>query len=113
MSLAALILPIALLQGVATPTVTADAPGSTHFQQCVTMIDADPAQAYEEGMAWAGLTHELGGYRCAAMALIAQNRHEEGARRLQSLATSINPEATAMRADPAPTLRLALFHTQF
>jgi tetratricopeptide (TPR) repeat protein len=38
-------------------------------------------------------------YRCAAMALIAQDRFDEGARRLQSLASAVNPENTALRSE--------------
>lgn len=93
MSIAALLLPFALLQ--AAP----DATGPDRFQQCVTLIEENPERAYEEGMAWASEAQALGGYRCAAMALIAQNRAEEGARRLESLAASVNSERTALRAD--------------
>ncbi len=93
MSIAALILPIALLQGGAS------AAGAERFQQCVAIIEEDPARAYEEGMAWASEAQALGGYRCAAMALVAQSRHEEGARRLESLAASVNLDRTALRAE--------------
>lgn len=90
---AALLLPFALLQG---PAPTAE---TTRFEQCVALIEEDAARAYEEGMAWAAEAQSLSAYRCAAMALIAQERFEEGARRLESLATSVNPEMTAVRAD--------------
>lgn len=103
MSFAAIAITLALAQAApgagAAGQTTIDAAGSTHFQQCVAMIDSNPEQAYEEGMSWASLTHELGGYRCAAMALIAQHRADEGARRLQSLASSISPDATGLRAE--------------
>ena len=99
MSLAALILPIALMQATSAPAVTLDAHGSTHFQECVALIDRDAAQGYEEGMSWSALSHEIGGYRCAAMALIAQNRADEGARRLQSLAGAVSPDAVGLRAE--------------
>ncbi len=92
--IAALLLPFALMQADATATT-----GGSRFQQCVALIDDDAARAYEEGMAWAAEGQQLGGYRCAAMALIAQNRAAEGARRLQSLAGSVNPADTALRAE--------------
>lgn len=95
MSIAALILPFALLQGAAAASTAA----AERFQQCVAIIEESPERAYEEGMAWASEAQALGGYRCAAMALVAQNRHEEGARRLESLAASVSLERTAMRAE--------------
>jgi tetratricopeptide (TPR) repeat protein len=93
--IAALILPFALLQAEAAPSNAV----ATRFQQCIAMIDADPARAYEEGMAWAAEAQSVHAYRCAAMALIGQQRYVEGARRLQSLANAVNPEQTAMRAE--------------
>ncbi len=95
MIIAALILPFALLQAdAANATAAAD-----RFAQCRARIDADPVNAYEEAMAWAGEAHTLNAYRCAAMALLAQNRHEEGARRLESLAVALNPAQATLRAD--------------
>ncbi len=104
---AALLIPIVLQAGA--PAVTAApalAPahltgnGDARFQQCVSLIDRSADRAYEEGMAWAAETHEIGGYRCAAMALAAQEgRAAEGARRLESLAVSISPEQTGLRAE--------------
>ena len=94
---ASLVAALALMQ--TAPAAEADAPATTHFQQCVDSIDADPGQAYEEGMAWSTMTGEVGGYRCAAMALIAQNRFEEGARRLEALANSTPTEHVSLRAE--------------
>ena len=94
MTPAALLLPLALMQASA-----AGAGGADRFNQCVAAIETDAARAYEEAMAWAGEAHALGGYRCAAMALIAQNRAEEGARRLESLAASLSPDRTALHAE--------------
>jgi tetratricopeptide (TPR) repeat protein len=91
----ALILPFALLQADASPATEA----ADRFAQCLARIEADPVNAYEEAMAWAGEAHTLNAYRCAAMALLAQNRHEEGARRLESLAVALNPAQAALRAD--------------
>lgn len=97
MTIAALLLPLALLQSEPAPAAPADAEAS-RFQQCLAMIDDDAERAYEEGMAWAAEAQALGGYRCAAMALVAQQRYEEGARRLESLAGAANPERTVLRA---------------
>lgn len=94
MTPAALMLSLALMQASAAGAGSAD-----RFAQCVASIEADPALAYEEAMYWAGESSALGGYRCAAMALIAQDRAEEGARRLESLAASLNPDRTALRAE--------------
>ena len=35
-------------------------------------------------------SHSLSGYRCAAMALVAEHRYDEAARRFQSLATALS-----------------------
>lgn len=93
MHIAALFLPFALMQSGAAPA------GPDRFAQCVALIDQDAERAYEEGMAWAAEANELNAYRCAAMALSAQNRHAEAARRLESLGLAVNPERTALRAE--------------
>lgn len=93
--IATLILPFALLQADAAPTGAV----GERFQQCVALLDSDPARAYEEGMAWAAEAQSVHAYRCAAMALVAQNRFDEGARRLQSLASAVSAENTALRAE--------------
>lgn len=101
-ALAALMLPFALMQAEAAPAAqSAQLSGVTEarFQQCLTAIDADAAAAYETAMAWAAEAQSVSAYRCAAMALIAQNRHDEGARRLDSLASAVNPAETGLRAE--------------
>jgi tetratricopeptide (TPR) repeat protein len=91
--IASLLLPFALLQA------DAPAPGGDRFSRCLALIEDDAERAYEEGMAWAAEAQSLNGYRCAAMALLAQNRFDEGARRLESLAAAVNPAQTALRAE--------------
>jgi tetratricopeptide (TPR) repeat protein len=91
---AALLLPFALLQADISV-----APADQRYQSCIALIDDDPQRAYEEGMAWAAEGQALNAYRCAAMALIAQERYEEAARRLSSLATAVNPEDASLRAE--------------
>lgn len=98
-SIAALMLPLALLQAGAPPAVDAGAISAQRFAQCVGMIDDDAGRAYEEAMAWAAEGQSASAYRCAAMALVAQNRPSEGARRLDSLGSAVNPGETAMRAE--------------
>jgi tetratricopeptide (TPR) repeat protein len=88
--LAALMLPFALAQ--------ADASVTDRYQQCVALIERSPEQAYEEGMSWASEGQSVHAYRCAALALIAQNRFDEGARRLESLASAVNPAHGDLRA---------------
>lgn len=95
MSIAFILLPFALLQAEPAAAPARDA----RFERCVALIDQDADSAYEEAMAWAAETHSIGAHRCAAMALIAQNRAEEGARRLETLVVSINPERTGVRAE--------------
>jgi tetratricopeptide (TPR) repeat protein len=91
---AALILPFALLG--ALPAYAQD---DDRYARCVALIDDDAERAYEEGMAWAAEGQILGGYRCAALALVAQGRSEEGARRLESLASASNPQQGGLRAE--------------
>ncbi|MGE0597561.1 MAG: hypothetical protein AB7P07_14455 [Hyphomonadaceae bacterium] len=89
---AALLLPFALLQASPAPAE------QSRFEQCVALIDVDAERAYEEGMAWAADAQSIDAYRCAAMALAAQNRHAEAARRFESLATALTREESGMRA---------------
>lgn len=98
-SIAALLLPFALLQAAETAPTTASSHVQQRFAQCVAMIDEDAEQAYEFGMSWAAEAQSVFAYRCAAMALIAQDRYDEGARRLDSLGMALNPIDTALRAE--------------
>jgi tetratricopeptide (TPR) repeat protein len=92
MSIAAFLLPFALMQAAAGS-------GGDRFARCAALVQENPDRAYEEGMAWAGEAHAFGGYRCAALALVALNRPGEAARRFESLATGLNPERAALRAE--------------
>lgn len=94
MTIAAFLLPLALLQA------DASAPASdARFAQCLALIEQDPVAAYEEGMAWAAEGRAMNAYRCAALALIAQNRPAEGAQRLESIAIALNPAQIGLRAE--------------
>lgn len=92
--IAALILPFALLQAEAAPASATD----SRFEQCVALAKQDPERGYEEAMAWAAEAQQMQAFRCAAMALIEQHRYATGATRLQSLASAVNPEETALRS---------------
>jgi tetratricopeptide (TPR) repeat protein len=98
MSIAALILPFALLQSDAAPGPSS-AQVSARFEQCLALVDEDAERGYEEAMAWAADGQSVYAYRCAAMALIAQDRFDEGARRLDSLGMTLNPLETALKAE--------------
>lgn len=98
MTIATLILPLALMQAAPAPSA-ADQAAAARFEHCVSLIEQTPERAYEEGMAWAAEGHSLQAYRCAAMALIGEHRYEEGARRLQSLASAVSPELSGLRAE--------------
>src|SRR5262249_38515931 len=96
MTIAALILPFALFQAAAADPPT-DA--NARFQQCVAQIESHPDRPSENGMAWAAETPSMLGYRGAAMALVAEHRYDEAARRFQSLATALSPDLSAQRAE--------------
>lgn len=61
--------------------------GSARYAQCLAAIDANADAAYETAMAWANETNDLEAFRCAGLALVEMGRHEQGARRLESLGT--------------------------
>lgn len=96
MMIATLLLPFALQTA---PVLHSSDRGGERFERCIALIDSDAERAYEEGMAWAAEGQALGGYRCAALALVAQNRIDEGARRLESLAGAVNPNDPTLRAE--------------
>ncbi|MDX2276092.1 MAG: hypothetical protein NW206_11640 [Hyphomonadaceae bacterium] len=95
MTIAALLLPFALMQAAPAPAPA----GESRFERCVASIEADAAAAYETAMSWAAEGHALDAYRCAAFALLAQERYEEAARRFQNLAEMINPALTGAQAE--------------
>ncbi|PZO55164.1 MAG: hypothetical protein DCF16_03850 [Alphaproteobacteria bacterium] len=90
---AALFLPFALMQA------DLSAAGEDRYARCLALVDEDAPRAYEEAMVWATDTNAVNAYRCAAVALLAQGRTEDGARRLESLATAVNPANASLRAE--------------
>lgn len=95
MQIAAFLLPFALMQAEAASSGAVP----SRFEQCVALIESDAPRAYEEGMAWAADGHALDAYRCAALALVAQNRNSEAARRFESMAESVNPAQRGVVAE--------------
>lgn len=95
MIIAALVLPLALMQADAPAAASA----GERFAQCVAAIEVNAQDAYESAMAWASDTQAVGAYRCAAMALAAQNRPAEAARRFDTLAGAVNPAETGLRTE--------------
>ncbi len=91
-TIAALLLPFALLQGAATVE-------ANRFEQCLAQVETAAEAAYESAMSWAAEGQSLNAYRCAALALIRLERFDEGARRLDSLARAISTRNTALQAD--------------
>ncbi len=65
---------------------------------CIHKIDVQPAEAYEDGLAWQGEGNRPEARQCTALALIALGREEEGASRLEALATSSDGGTIASRA---------------
>ncbi len=94
MSIAALLVQLALLQG--SPAAAAD---MVWLEQCVAQIEVDAEAAYEEGMAWSDQHRRPEGWRCAAMALVELGRAGEGARRLEALGSSPDYGTAAWRAE--------------
>lgn len=94
---AALLLPFVLFSASAAAAQTTTGP--ERFQTCVAAIDQDAAAAYEEAMAWAADGNSMFAYRCAAMAMVGQNRYAEGARRFEQLATALGTHDGALRAE--------------
>ena len=98
-TIAALLMPLVLMQSGAPEAGSAAAYNAQRFAQCIALIDSDAPRAYEDAMSWAAEGQSASAYRCAALALVAQNRYAEGARRLDSLGSAVNPGETALRAE--------------
>jgi len=87
-----------LLLQAAPAAAPASAAQGDRYAKCLAAVDADPVAAYETAMAWANEAHELQAFRCAAMALVQQGRIDQGARRLEALATVAGDQDASTRA---------------
>lgn len=68
------------------------------LSECLAAIEADPAAAYEGALAWSFEGNRPGARYCTALSLIALGNSEEGARRLEILATSTDGGTIGQRA---------------
>ncbi|MDZ4761631.1 MAG: hypothetical protein SGJ21_11205 [Alphaproteobacteria bacterium] len=65
---------------------------------CIDRIDRDPANAYEDGLAWLGQGNRPAARHCTALALIALGHEDEGAARLEQLANDKDAGSLEARA---------------
>lgn len=68
------------------------------LEACVAKIETNPEDAYEDGLAWTYEGNRPGARQCTALALIALERYEVGADRLEALATSTDGGTLEQRA---------------
>lgn len=68
------------------------------LEACVAKIEQAPEDAYEDGLAWMFEGNRPGARQCTALALIALDNVEEGALRLERLATSPDGGTAEQRA---------------
>ncbi len=70
------------------------------YEACLRLVAIDAEQAFETGLAWQDNGGGDGALHCIAVALIALEHFEEGARRLEALApTMVAGTSAAMRAE--------------
>ena len=61
------------------------------LDSCVVKVETAPEEAYEDSLAWLGNGNRPKARYCNAIALLALDRLEEGAARLEALATAPDP----------------------
>jgi tetratricopeptide (TPR) repeat protein len=87
---------IAALCLSATPAIAQGRDESQRLSSCLSKIEENPEEAYEDALAWLGSGGRPGARQCAALALIALGQEAEGAARLEQLAN--DPDAGALDA---------------
>ena len=65
---------------------------------CLSQVETDPDAAYEAALAWSFEGNRPGARQCTALALVALGNPEEGARRLENLATASDGGSVGQRA---------------
>lgn len=80
-----------LLQSGGSDLASAEA---DRLEACVSKIEKAPEEAYEDALAWTFEGNRPGARQCTALALIALGNVEEGATRLERLASA--PDAGSM-----------------
>ncbi|MEO1661954.1 MAG: hypothetical protein AAFR51_13265 [Pseudomonadota bacterium] len=63
----------------------------TRLESCLVKIETAPSEAYEDSLAWLSSGNRPKARQCNAVALLAMGRIEEGAARLEALATAPDP----------------------
>jgi len=61
------------------------------LESCLVKSETDPSEAYEDSLAWLSNGNRPKARYCNAVALMAMDRLEEGAARLEALATAPDP----------------------
>jgi tetratricopeptide (TPR) repeat protein len=56
------------------------------YEECIALTETQPARAWDKSQAWIGLGGGEPARHCAALALIGQGKHQDGALRLEELA---------------------------
>ncbi len=88
----------AVLFLAAIPVASAQQSESARLQACMQKIDANPREAYDEGLAWIGVGARPAARQCTALALIALGQEAEGASRLEQLANDKDAGSLEQRA---------------
>lgn len=84
-----------MLQSLGSELAAAEA---ERLDACIAKIETAPEEAYEDGLAWTFQGNRPGARQCTALALIGIGNLSEGARRLESLATSTDAGTMEQRA---------------
>ncbi|MEM8616527.1 MAG: hypothetical protein AAGF20_06290 [Pseudomonadota bacterium] len=92
MSLAALALFVLPIQQTALADIARDE--QKRLNACITKVEAAPLEAYEDSLAWLSSGNRPPARYCNALALLALEHYEEGAARLEALATA--PDAMTL-----------------
>ena len=95
-SIAALVVPLVLQTTEAGAALMRE--DREKLADCILMLESDPAGAYEFGLAWLGEGNRPEARHCTALALIELGRFDEGAARLEALATATDGGSVAERA---------------
>ena len=90
---------VVFLQSAVTPTGAEMAIAeAARLEACVAKIETAPEDAYEDALAWTFEGNRPGARQCTALALIALGNIEEGAVRLERLATAVEGGSMEQRA---------------
>jgi tetratricopeptide (TPR) repeat protein len=90
---------IAQVLAATAPSVAAAPADQARLDACIARVDADPAAAYEDAMAWAHEEMAREARWCAAQAMVKLGRLEEAARRFETLAADLGwPEDNRLDA---------------